>query len=191
MSTIVGELEPDWVVVENVASGDGRWLSRARHDLRTLGYGTRCAEAIGRILSRRLSRRLKRPRKPMIYGSPELSRRSRRLSRHLIGEILLHVFDGAWVCVMGGDGGISGACRAVSLDVAIENEACFCISPVISPNLADLAAGHLSRRRRGEVRTSYPGFGELSRGAGRARLTKKPQKTSKQGSQTGNPHAAS
>ena len=38
---IVGELAPQWVVVENVASGAGRWLSRVRHDLRARGYGTR------------------------------------------------------------------------------------------------------------------------------------------------------
>lgn len=37
---IVGELAPEWVVVENVASGAGRWLSRVRHDLRARGYGT-------------------------------------------------------------------------------------------------------------------------------------------------------
>ena len=38
---IVGELSPEWIVVENVASGAGRWLSRVRHDLRARGYGTR------------------------------------------------------------------------------------------------------------------------------------------------------
>lgn len=35
---IVGELEPRWVVVENVASGASRWLPHVRHDLRALGY---------------------------------------------------------------------------------------------------------------------------------------------------------
>jgi len=43
---IIGEISPEWVVVENVvvenvASGAGRWLSRVRHDLRARGYGTR------------------------------------------------------------------------------------------------------------------------------------------------------
>jgi len=38
---IVGELAPEWVVVENVASGKARWLSRVQHDLRARGYDTR------------------------------------------------------------------------------------------------------------------------------------------------------
>lgn len=42
---IVGELQPDWVVVENVASGQSRWLPRVRHDLRARGYDT-CAYSI-------------------------------------------------------------------------------------------------------------------------------------------------
>lgn len=35
---IIGELKPDWVVVENVASGQARWLPRVRHDLHARGY---------------------------------------------------------------------------------------------------------------------------------------------------------
>ena len=35
---IVGELAPRWVVVENVASGQARWLPRVRHDLHARGY---------------------------------------------------------------------------------------------------------------------------------------------------------
>jgi DNA (cytosine-5)-methyltransferase 1 len=37
---IVGELAPRWVVVENVASGQAKWLPRVRHDLQTRGYIT-------------------------------------------------------------------------------------------------------------------------------------------------------
>lgn len=38
---IVGELRPRFVVVENVASGKGKWLCEVRSDLHALGYGTR------------------------------------------------------------------------------------------------------------------------------------------------------
>lgn len=37
---IAGELEPEWVVVENVSSGKAKWLSRVRHDLQARGYDT-------------------------------------------------------------------------------------------------------------------------------------------------------
>lgn len=35
---IVGEMRPEWVVVENVASGAARYVPHVRHDLRALGY---------------------------------------------------------------------------------------------------------------------------------------------------------
>ncbi len=35
---IVGELRPDWVVVENVASGAGNWVTEVRCSLERLGY---------------------------------------------------------------------------------------------------------------------------------------------------------
>lgn len=38
---IVGELRPTWIVVENVASGQAKWVSRVQHDLRARGYDTR------------------------------------------------------------------------------------------------------------------------------------------------------
>lgn len=38
---IVDELRPEFVVVENVASGKGRWLCEVRSDLHALGYHTR------------------------------------------------------------------------------------------------------------------------------------------------------
>jgi len=38
---IVAELAPRVVVVENVASGKGRWLCEVRSDLHAIGYGTR------------------------------------------------------------------------------------------------------------------------------------------------------
>lgn len=38
---LVGELQPAFVVAENVAHGRGRWLPFVRHDLEALGYGTR------------------------------------------------------------------------------------------------------------------------------------------------------
>jgi DNA (cytosine-5)-methyltransferase 1 len=37
---IVGELSPEWVVVENVALGQGKWLPQVRHDLLARGYET-------------------------------------------------------------------------------------------------------------------------------------------------------
>lgn len=37
---IVGELCPDWVVVENVQSGADRWVDRVRGDLAELGYAS-------------------------------------------------------------------------------------------------------------------------------------------------------
>ncbi len=48
---IVAELAPRVVVVENVASGKGKWLCEVRSDLHALGYGTRAfaisAAAVG------------------------------------------------------------------------------------------------------------------------------------------------
>ncbi len=38
---IVEEMQPTWVVVENVASGAKRWLPHVRRDLHMLGYRTR------------------------------------------------------------------------------------------------------------------------------------------------------
>lgn len=35
---VTEQLQPRWVVVENVAHGRGRWLCQVRHDLQTLGY---------------------------------------------------------------------------------------------------------------------------------------------------------
>ncbi len=37
----VKELQPSIVIVENVASGKGKWLPKVRQDLHLLGYGTR------------------------------------------------------------------------------------------------------------------------------------------------------
>lgn len=36
---VVGEIRPSWVVVENVASGAGRWLDAIVRELEELGYG--------------------------------------------------------------------------------------------------------------------------------------------------------
>ena len=41
---IVGELRPEWVVVENVASGKRRWLPQVRADLEALSYGSLAVE---------------------------------------------------------------------------------------------------------------------------------------------------
>jgi site-specific DNA-cytosine methylase len=38
MARIIGDQQPDWVVVENVARGWKRWLPHVRSDLRRLGY---------------------------------------------------------------------------------------------------------------------------------------------------------
>ena len=37
---VVGELRPEWVVVENVASGASRWVDAARAELEQLGYAS-------------------------------------------------------------------------------------------------------------------------------------------------------
>lgn len=54
---IVDECQPAAVVVENVASGKGRWLCQVRHDPQELGYGTRAlgigAEDVGAPHERR------------------------------------------------------------------------------------------------------------------------------------------
>lgn len=41
---IVGELQPEGVIVENVASGKRRWLCQVRNDLHALGYRTRAVQ---------------------------------------------------------------------------------------------------------------------------------------------------
>lgn len=56
---VVEQVAPAWVVVENVASGAGRWLHHVRHTLHLLGYGTRALGiAAGQMGAPHLRRRI-------------------------------------------------------------------------------------------------------------------------------------
>lgn len=99
---IIGELRPQWVVVENVAGAARRWVERVRGDLGQLGYETLPVELQARVVG--LPHRRARvfivahaKRDPVRLGQQRVSRRRAQAIRDAAqGELVDASGPGRW-----------------------------------------------------------------------------------------------